>query len=536
MAGAAVLAAAVAVETADHVDNPVPMKTSKIYQLVVLLLVSSTQFFAQTDIDAIRLSRTGIGGSSRYLAMGGAFGAVGADLGTAATNPAGLALFRRGEISFSGGMFLTANKATVYNKASTVRDLRFVFNNFGIAVTIPSQRDPENRHVVSFVNTQLQNFFSSTRMTGYTNNSSIARDMVNIANEKKHANNLNPSYEGLAFNTYLLDTIDGKFVSLLDVNRTIRQTRDIVTSGKINDLNFSYAFTYKDKYYIGASVGIPQVDYISTTTHYEYDDNDSIRLEFQPDGSYTHTFKEGMPAVHEYYRDMGAFNAMSYEEYFKTSGSGFNLKLGAVTRVNEMLRLGFYYHTPTIYRLTDSYINEMSVTFDKAPNTAEFADYPADGGVFNYRVITPSRVGANGAFVFGKKAVIGLDYEMINYSKAQLRSGNLSEFESANSAIISKYTMAHNVRFGIEYNMSPVLIRAGYYMNGSPFGEAFAGRFVRNSISFGGGFRAAGNFFMDIAWVQTLSSDDYYLFTNLPAKAKIDFSNTLISITGGLKF
>ncbi len=512
------------------------MTRTKFQWLFIIVLTITSSLHAQTDQDAIRYARGGTGGSARFAAMGGAFGAVGADLSTASTNPAGLGLFRRGEIAFSAGLLFTANKATIYNHPNTTNDLKFVFNNFGIALSWASKLDPESRHLFAFVNNQQQNYFSSTRMTGYTNNSSIAKNMVDIANTRKGASDLNPSYEGLAFSTYLLDTIDGKFISLLDVNRTVKQTRDLVTSGKLNDLNLSYAYTYKDKYYVGASFGIPQLDYISTTTHSEADDKDSIRLQFNEDGSYTHTFKEGLPAVHDYYADMGAFNTLTYEEYFKTTGSGINLKLGAVARVNEMLRLGFYYHTPTVFRLRDSYINDMSVTFDKAPKTEEYASYPSDGGTFNYRLVTPSRVGLNMAWLFGKRAVVGLDYESINYTRSHFSSENLSDFENTNSLIVSKYTRGHNVRAGVEYNLNPFMIRAGYNMNGSPFGDVFSGAFVRNSLSLGFGIRTSNNFYFDVAWVQTVSADDYYLFSDLPVKSKINYSNSLISFTGGIKF
>src|SRR3954467_14290246 len=86
---------------------------------------------SQNDLDALRYSRGGVNGTSRFKAMGGAFGALGADLSCGAYNPGGLALFRKGEASYGGGLKFTNNQATINGKSSGLSDASFVFNNFG---------------------------------------------------------------------------------------------------------------------------------------------------------------------------------------------------------------------------------------------------------------------------------------------------------------------------------------------------------------------------------------------------------------------
>ena len=49
---------------------------------------------AQTDIDALRYSQTSIAGTARFTSMAGAFGALGGDFSSLATNPAGVAIYR----------------------------------------------------------------------------------------------------------------------------------------------------------------------------------------------------------------------------------------------------------------------------------------------------------------------------------------------------------------------------------------------------------------------------------------------------------
>ena len=66
--------------------------------------------------------------------------------------------------------------------------------------------------------------------------------MLNNANVVGSSANLNSSYEGLGYDTYLLDydSATAKFFSFVDLKRTVSQTRDIITSGKQNDRNFNY--------------------------------------------------------------------------------------------------------------------------------------------------------------------------------------------------------------------------------------------------------------------------------------------------------
>ena len=58
---------------------------------------------AQNELDALRYSNTGTGGTARSYAMANAFGALGADLSAFHINPAGLGLYRKSEVSIGLG-------------------------------------------------------------------------------------------------------------------------------------------------------------------------------------------------------------------------------------------------------------------------------------------------------------------------------------------------------------------------------------------------------------------------------------------------
>jgi len=48
---------------------------------------------AQTAYDAVRYAGDELNGTARFVGMGGAMGALGADISTIGTNPAGIGLF-----------------------------------------------------------------------------------------------------------------------------------------------------------------------------------------------------------------------------------------------------------------------------------------------------------------------------------------------------------------------------------------------------------------------------------------------------------
>jgi hypothetical protein len=361
--------------------------------------------------------------------------------------------------------------------------------------------------------------------------------MLNIAQQKAvNHDSLFNGYEGAAFNVYVLDTFQGKYFSFVDLKRTVLQTRDVVTLGRVNDVGISYAYSASDKFYFGLSLGLPKVTYTSTTTHTETDDKDSMRVTITSTagaGSYTTTYIDSLPGV---YPDKLGFNSLTYTEYFRTTGSGVNLKLGGVLRLNDEFRVGVWVHTPTIFTMRDIYYNSMSASFDKDPKNPLTTTWPPNDAYFDYKIITPPKLGLSGAYVDkGKRFALDVDYELINYAAMRLSSANVADFAGVNAVIKHKYKYGSNLRIGGELNMKPVFLRAGYNMQGSPFGDVFSGTFVRNIISLGIGTRI-DNLYFDVSWYKYLSAEDYYMFTTITQKARINFNSSQLSLTAGIKF
>lgn len=500
--------------------------------VLLCLLAGVISLHAQNDLDVMRYSQRGVGGTSRFTAMGGAFGAVGGDMSVANYNPAGLAIYRKNDVGYGFRIRTNTNNAALNGRTTNATEGGMNFDNFGAVFSIKTD-DPASRHTLAFSNVQSQNFNNSIRMSNNTNSQSIAVDMLNMA-QGKTLKQLSDSYEGLAYDTYLLDfdSLSGKYFSFLDTKRTVTQTRKLDYTGRVNDLNFSWAYTDKDKLYFGASLGLPQVNFSSTTLHTETDTNDSMRVTMTSATSYTSTYLSDLPFV---YASRLGFKSLEYQEYFKTKGSGINLKLGFIYRLNDNFRVGAYYHTSTTFNLTDTYNTSLSVNFDKPGSKTESLTVPDGGGTFSYKIKTPSRLALNMAYLFGKLGMVAVDYEVVNYKNGKLSSSDY-DFLSSNTFIAKNYAVGQNLRVGAEANIGQYKLRAGYNMVGSPFGGLFSGKLVSNTISFGAGYLAKGGFYADVAYIVSVYQQSYYLFSSLNTKADISSTTTGFSTSLGFKF
>ena len=67
-------------------------------------LMSVLSAAAQDTYESARLLGSDLNGTARYVGMGGAMDALGADISTISTNPAGIGLFRHSHFSLSMGL------------------------------------------------------------------------------------------------------------------------------------------------------------------------------------------------------------------------------------------------------------------------------------------------------------------------------------------------------------------------------------------------------------------------------------------------
>ena len=90
----------------------------KIQLIMTAILLAVVPAAAQETYENAKIAAEDLNGTARYVGMGGAMDALGADISTISTNPAGIGLFRSSSVSVSfGGVsqqdasnFASANK------------------------------------------------------------------------------------------------------------------------------------------------------------------------------------------------------------------------------------------------------------------------------------------------------------------------------------------------------------------------------------------------------------------------------------------
>ena len=79
------------------------MKNSKYFLLAALGLMTVPALAQETYQDT-KLAENSLNGTARYVGMGGAMEALGADISTIGSNPAGIGLFKKSQLSLSAGV------------------------------------------------------------------------------------------------------------------------------------------------------------------------------------------------------------------------------------------------------------------------------------------------------------------------------------------------------------------------------------------------------------------------------------------------
>jgi hypothetical protein len=493
------------------------------FKILTALCLLSLTVISQNDIDAIRYSQTFFGGSSRSKAMAGSFGALGADGSCMAINPAGIGLYKKGDINISVGLKFNSVSANHNNTVTKDFKASLPFDGLTLVGAWDSKTNVESHHAVGLSCNQISNYNSLTSISGSSNNKSITQDILATAGNSS-IKNLDATFAGLAYEVYLIDTINAKYYSLVNTKYNVTQAKTIETSGRNNEWCFNYAYGFKDKLYLGATLGVPNVNYNYSSVYSETDDKDSIRK-----GNYDY------PVWYYPSDKVGGFKELRYVESFKTTGTGYNLKLGVIYRASEFIRLGASFNSPTVYNLTDTYSYDMKASYDEGGSyTTEDPKRPI--GKYNYKIITPMKFTGSIAFLYNKIGAINIDYDIINYKQAYLQNTGASVFTGVNQTIKNKYDQTSNLRIGAEANIKPVYVRLGYAMYGSPFGQTFSGNQVTSFFTGGIGVRNKKTY-LDVSFTRKISQEDYYMYnSNYVDKTVLSNFGTTIGVTVGSKF
>lgn len=503
-----------------------------------MLAMAAVAAVAQTQYDAARFSGSELNGTARFVGMGGAMSALGADISVIGTNPAGIGLFRSHDLSLSFGFNKNVTNSNLGGTEVKDERTRASFDQLGFVYSTKIGNKTDLRYFnIGFNYHKMANFNRQFSSRGNLNGSSLSwqmQDMMlgtgayqNQASYDALLDAENPytssAYYGTPFlgsmgvRTGLVDDVtgnDGSF-GMMGWNGASGDyySRE---EGGINAYDFNLSFNVQDRFYFGATLGVYDVNYSRYSSYYE-------------------------TVLDDKGNDNGSFQL---NNWFTTDGAGLDLKLGVIVRPIEYspFRIGFAVHTPIWYSLNDRYTATLGTDILAFPEkyTENLSDYyaPDASYLLEYQLATPWKFNVSMGTTFSNVLAVDAEYEFANYAKARYKDAGGYDLAAANEAVDKYLKNVHTFRIGMEAKFTPQFsFRAGYNYVTSPIADNSA-RYVpnlstnkadyiwfdetrtdpeyhnlkaRNTLTLGLGYR--GKFmYADVAYKYDFYKSDFYMF------------------------
>jgi long-subunit fatty acid transport protein len=513
----------------------------KIYILPFLLLAAAANVKAQVPEDALRLAWNPVSGTARNMSIGGAMTGLGGEMTAAHSNPAGLALYKTSEFIFSPGFTFNSNKTNYRGTDGGAGKQASGFNlgASGVILAGGFERGKLRSAALSLTVNKLADFNNYVSYKGLNNNSSGAEKYAEELSSSRLSldDALDSRFVSLATRmaifTYLIDTMTisgvNQIVAMPEFTSAVNQENTISTKGGIHEYAVSAAINTKDKFFFGASLGIPVVRYERDQTYKETDATSVLNNRF---GSFTYT------------------------EDLSTRGVGFNLKLGVMYRPAEKVRLGLSIHSPSFYNLTDKTSASLNANTENyngnvTVNQSTFANGASEIET-KYSYTSPWKVAAGFSYVFREvenvkkqRAFIAADIEYITYKSmkfsSQEENPNQAEtnyYNALSNNIKNIYRNTFNFKLGGEIKLNTIMLRAGVAYMGNPNKDKDVLNSNRLLLSGGLGYRNKG-FFIDATYVHSTLKDinfPYRLDQKANTFAGIKGTGGTVMFTAGFKF
>lgn len=525
------------------------MKTRLI--LTVSALLTGMAVSAQNQYDAERLMGSELNGTARFVGMGGAMGALGGDISVMSTNPAGIGIFRSNDVSTTFGFNNTSANSS-FNGTSMKEDrTRASFDQIGFVYSNKIGNNTSLRYVnFGFNYHKSKNFNRVFSAGGKLDGLSQSWQMASIMssegmNSLEKANAVldakNPYVEN-EFSNYSILPIMGLRAGVIDWYKDdklgdllgwdgLNNSFYSKETGGISQYDFNVAFNIEDRVYLGATLGVYDVDYNLFSTYTE---------NIQPDASGN---------------EMGGY---TLDNYYRLEGTGIDLKLGIIVRPIESspFRIGFAVHTPTWYDLRESYDAVLSsdiYAFD-APARQVLSDFMIgpnyDYLTYDYNLTTPWKFNVNMGTTLEGIMALGAEYEYEDYSSAKYKDVDGYELSGANAGIKEFLKGVHTLRLGMETRIAPEFsIRAGYNFSSAAFAKDaynslpaystrtdFENKKEKHTVTLGVGYRGSV-VYADLAYKYDMYKSNFYAFDDIDLPAtKVDNSRHQLLLTVGARF
>ena len=549
------------------------------------LLITAAPIAAQTVYDAAKITNQDLNGTARFVGMGGAMGALGGDISTIGTNPAGIGIYRSNDAMVSFGLSSYGTESNYMGNKINSDKLRGAFDNAGFVLSTKIGNATSLRYVnFGFNYKKAKSFYKNTSMNGNLGNYTQTDYMAAQANGiKDWSGNLYTDPDvgwlsALGYDSYLITefalhdgqgTVPSGYVPYMVNGVQVKNLDgDLVYTtpgeyggmywggngnfrseerGGIDQYDFNISFNFNDRVYLGLTVGAYAVDYNKYTFYDE---------------------------------DYGGGQGYNLQSWNKIHGSGFDFKFGAIVRPFEYspLRIGLSIHTPTFYsldyktnaRVESDVLNELNIANESGIGSGVIGQYNVDtydildgDMVRQFRLQTPWTYNVSLGYTIGKSWALGAEYEYQDYSSMKFKDpeGYSDTFEYENSTTPMMKGVS-TIRLGAEYKVIPQFaLRAGYNYTTAIFNSDaykdlpynsiqtdtdFANTKALSNYTLGIGYRGS-MFYADLAYKFSSYKEDFYPFVNMytegndlvvsmPEVTKVKNTRSQVILTLGLRF
>ena len=428
------------------------MKSKYIFFAVSLFAALSAN--AQETYENAKLAGEDLNGTARYVGMGGAMEALGADISTIGSNPAGIGLFRHSNVSLSAGLLMQSDGKEFSNGKKTNLSfdqiggvyttrtgqksfLNFGFNyhkskNFDYILNAAGSLNGSSQNKQSYIKGLLGDENSGGFFVGKN------KDGQNIGYVNATSTNVAYTWSQID-NLYWNSLIPGS-TGTYNYEKATGYTLDRAHTGYIGNYDFAVSGNLNDRVYLGLTFGMKDVNY---------------------------------KGYSEYRENLNNTPGVLVRDERKVTGSGFDITAGVIVRpvAESPFRIGAYVKSPTWYDLTTS--NVTRLVYVSGTTSPE----KGIGNSYDFKMWTPWKFGFSLGHTIGNNIALGATYEYENYANINSRVNNGGYYDYYydqyyESSIPDKNMNAHTkevlkgvstLKLGVEYKpVSNVALRAGY--------------------------------------------------------------------------
>ncbi len=487
----------------------------------ILFLLIPLTASTQTLDDALRYSIHEYNSTARFAGVSGAFSPLGADVSIASVNPAGIAEFRKSEVTATINYFKTQNESNLDGSILNRSASQIGLGNIAAVFHQRPFSDNIKTFNLAIGFNQITNYKETFEYSG-TGSGTIVQRFLEQANGRTldELGNFEagPAYDAEAiFGPDDLGNYDSDFVTLTE---TVSRNEVVERTGSLNEVFIAIGSNIKNKLSWGATLGFPFAKFTESRRYDESDSDDNI----------------------------AGFNSLDFNQNLNTSGVGFNLKVGFIYKPIPRLRVGAAIHSKSYFLLTDEFDTDIAYSY-----RADGADTDTNNSAlsplssFEYELQGPWRAlaGIGYLYSFGDfKGFVSGEIEYVKYNSAKFNltknsTDPLDQFfeDDLNNEVTGFLGSALNYRMGTELAYKMARIRLGASLQKSPFQEA---TILEYDPSFSVGLGYRGNkYYVDAALTARSSSTNYSPYSLLDIDREplvgLKQSRAIVTLTFGSK-